>query len=187
MPVVTPLLAHEGAADESIALTLIVLGGWTVWVAQDRLRGRGFARMPRAAAWTGLVGGVALVVGGPVAARSWFGPVEPAGGPRPGSTAQVEIVAPRPGTTITGGSFRLAVELEGGVLIDGASTDLRPNTGHLHVTVDDRLLSMTGGLDQEVDASGLDPGTHSLTVEYVAADHGPFSPRVAAGTTFVVP
>ena len=184
---IDPLLAHQGAPDESIALTLAVIGGWAIWISQDRLRGRVFARIPRPLAWAGLACGIAIVVGAPFVARAFFGPVEQVAGPRPRSTARVEILDPGPGATIEGETFRLAVRLDGGQIVEEASTELRPDTGHLHVTIDDRLLSMSGRLEQELDASGLPPGPHSLTVEYVAADHGPFAPRVADGVNFTVP
>jgi hypothetical protein len=32
---------------------------------------------------------------------------------------------------------------------------------------------------------GVSPGRHTLQAEFVAADHGPFDPRVTAAVTFV--
>jgi hypothetical protein len=43
---------------------------------------------------------------------------------------------------------------------------------------------MTFGLVQELDVRSLAPGPHTLTAEFVAADHGPFDPRVIASVTF---
>jgi hypothetical protein len=37
-----------------------------------------------------------------------------------------------------------------------------------------------------VDARGLSPGDHTLEAEFVAADHGPFDPRVVVHTTFTI-
>ena len=180
------LLAHQGASDESIALILVVAAIWMIWAGQDRLRNKGFPRLPRAAAWIMVSGGAALVIGGPVIARTMFGPVEPADGPRPRSTARLAIISPQRGTVISAETFELNIRLDGATIIEEASTDVRPDTGHLHVTIDDRLQSMTGGLQQELDSSGLTNGQHTLTVEFVAADHGPFSPRVAVGVDFTV-
>ena len=83
-------------------------------------------------------------------------------------------------------TFRLSLRLTDATLTDSASADLQPDTGHLHVTLDETLLSMTGSLDQDIDASALAPGPHSLAVEFVAADHGPFSPRIVEGVSFTV-
>lgn len=184
--VIDRLLAHQGASDESIALILVVAAIWMIWVGQDRLRNKGFPRLPRAVAWIMVSGGAALVIGGPVIARTMFGPVEPADGPRPRSTARLAIISPQRGTVISGETFELNIRLDGAIIIEEANTDVRPDTGHLHVTIDDRLLSMTGDLQQELDSSGLTDGQHTLTVEFVAADHGPFSPRVAVGVDFTV-
>ena len=35
-----------------------------------------------------------------------------------------------------------------------------------------------------LDLTALSPGHHTLEAEFVAADHGPFDPRVAASVTF---
>ena len=43
---------------------------------------------------------------------------------------------------------------------------------------------MTYGPLQSLDLRGVSPGLHTLTAEFVAADHGPFNPRVIATTTF---
>ena len=76
--------------------------------------------------------------------------------------------------------------LDGGRIVDAASTTLTPDTGHIHLSLDGRLVSMTYGLVQLVDIRGLAPGEHTLEAEFVAADHGPFDPRVTARTTFTI-
>jgi hypothetical protein len=75
--------------------------------------------------------------------------------------------------------------LAGGRIVDAASTNLAPDTGHIHLSLDGALGSMTTGLVQVIDIRSLPPGEHRLTVEFVAADHGPFDPRVTATVTFV--
>ena len=104
-------------------------------------------------------------------------------GPRPSSSAVIAIVEPANGQTV-GRSTRISVELSGAHLVDVTSTDVRPDEGHLHVTVDDQLVSMTGELQQTL--SDLDPGLHTLKVEFVAADHAPFDPRVIEAVAFEV-
>ena len=76
--------------------------------------------------------------------------------------------------------------LDGGRIVDTASTTLTPDTGHIHLSLDGKLVSMTYGLVQLVDIRGLAPGEHTLEAEFVAADHGPFDPRVTARTTFTI-
>ena len=69
-------------------------------------------------------------------------------------------------------------------IVEAASTDLTPDTGHVHLRLDGKLISMTYGLVQEVDLTTLAAGDHALEAEFVAADHGPFSPRVTTTVHF---
>ena len=64
------------------------------------------------------------------------------------------------------------------------SQDISPTEGHLHVSVDDKLISMTSGLTQTL--PDLAPGRHTIRVEFVAADHRPFDPRVVTEAFFEV-
>ncbi len=61
---------------------------------------------------------------------------------------------------------------------------IQPRKGHIHLTVDGRLYSMTDSLTQEVRA--LTPGVHTVQAEFVAADHLPFANRVVAAVAFRV-
>ena len=103
---------------------------------------------------------------------------------RPSSTAQLEIVLPRRGEVLLGDPATVAVtlRLDGGRIVPLTSTTVRPNEGHIHVFLDDRLLSMAG-LDAQIIVL---PGDHTLRAEFVASDHGPFLPPVAASVTFLV-
>lgn len=103
---------------------------------------------------------------------------------RPASGATLTIVEPADDAVITGDSVEVVFALDGGTLVDLAETEVRPDEGHLHVTVDGALVSMTGGLRQELEH--LAPGPHLLKAEYVAADHAPFEPRVLAAVAFTV-
>jgi hypothetical protein len=78
------------------------------------------------------------------------------------------------------------LRLRGGRVISTTSTDLRPEEGHIHLSLDGRLVSMTYGTLQTVDLSGAAPGVHELDAEFVAADHAPFDPRVTASVEFEV-
>jgi hypothetical protein len=103
---------------------------------------------------------------------------------RPSSTARLQILLPRPGETLFGdpASVQVTLRLSGGRIVPVTSTTVAPNEGHIHVYLDDRLLSMTG-LDADIIAL---PGEHTLRVEFVASDHGPFRPPVTTSVTFRV-
>jgi len=108
----------------------------------------------------------------------------PASGPRPSTTATLKILSPKNGQAVHGSTVDLKVSLTGAKLVAVSSTNLVPNEGHLHVSVDDTLISMTSGLQQTI--PNLTPGTHLVTVEFVANDHFPFDPRVRALVSFQV-
>jgi hypothetical protein len=106
--------------------------------------------------------------------------------PRPSSPAELSIVAPTDGEVVHGSSVELRVSLRHAKIVQPTTTHIVPDEGHLHVILDDHLVSMTEGLRQKL--SGLTAGTHVLQVEFVASDHAPFDPRVIAAVTFrVVP
>jgi hypothetical protein len=103
---------------------------------------------------------------------------------RPTSPARLEIARPRPGRAVRGPDVELRIRLDGARVVPLTTTDIVPDEGHLHVTLDDELISMTEGLVQTI--PDVEPGTHRITVEFVAADHAPFDPRVVSVTVFEV-
>lgn len=116
----------------------------------------------------------ALVVGcaGPATSE----PSLPASlGPRPSTTATVEIVQPAPSTTVSGSTVHVVLKLTGARIVPQTSTAIRPDEGHLHLYVNGLLVSMNYGLEQDIP---VQPGTIDIKAEFVAADHAPFSPRV---------
>jgi Family of unknown function (DUF6130) len=104
--------------------------------------------------------------------------------PRPSSTAKLSISVPKDGESFSTSTVQLRVSLKDARLVPATSTDLRPDEGHLHVILDDRLVTMTSGLSENI--RGVRPGDHLLRVEFVANDHGPFNPRVIDQVAFRV-
>ena len=105
-------------------------------------------------------------------------------GPRPSSPAVLKIVSPKNGSTVPATGAEVEISLAGATLTDVTSQTISPDEGHLHVSVDDRLISMTSGLRQKLPP--LEPGRHLIQVEFVAADHLPFNPRVLTRALFEV-
>jgi len=100
------------------------------------------------------------------------------------STGHVTIISPTPNEVIHGSTLHVKVELTGAHIVPRATTTVTPDTGHIHITIDDRLVSIYAGT--EYDATGLAPGLHVLTVEFVMANHATFDPRVQVKQTFRV-
>ena len=103
---------------------------------------------------------------------------------RPESAGRLRIVSPRNGAVVHGTSVKLRIRLEGARIVPQTTTDIAPDEGHLHVILDDALISITEGTDQTV--TDLTPGLHRIQVEFVASDHAPFDPRVVAVVSFEV-
>ncbi|MFN2607856.1 MAG: hypothetical protein ABR511_08160 [Acidimicrobiales bacterium] len=102
---------------------------------------------------------------------------------RPTTTARLQITSPTP-NQVTGPDLSLELNLIGAKVVPAASGPLRPDEGHIHVSVDGKLVSMTYGTTQ--DLHGLTPGSHSVQAEFVATDHAPFRNRVVAAVLFQV-
>lgn len=160
-------------------------GAVMAWTASNRLRGRGFGRMPKWGAWSLIgVSGVVLVAAFVIPAE--FMRPKPPAAVRPTSTATVTFTEPTPGQHVSGEIMEVSIALTAGKIVAITSTTLTPDTGHLHLYIDNRLISMAyGATRHQVPIADLEPGPHVLRVEFVAADHGPFNPRVEASVPFV--
>jgi hypothetical protein len=162
---------------------------WAGWIGWSRIRRRGFGRLP---GWAGpalVAMGAALLASSAFAPRALLGPTEPASptvaaGPRPRSTASIDFREPTSGDVVRGDDVEVVMDLAGGRVVDTSSSELSPDAGHIHLSLDGALVSMTYGNVQIVDLRGAPPGAHTLEAEFVAADHGPFDPRVTASITF---
>lgn len=106
-------------------------------------------------------------------------------GPRPGTDARLEILAPAPSATMPP-SFKLELNLIGAKVVPPEQTNapVRGDEGHIHVSLDGKLISMTYGTSQ--DLNNLPAGPHNLQAEFVATDHAPFANRVIVAVAFSV-
>lgn len=94
------------------------------------------------------------------------------------SGVQISIESPTNGESIPADEpVELMIDLEGATVFYGSSSD-DPTQGHLHIFIDGKIASMPGILTPKI---SVPEGTHTLTVEFVAADHSQFSPRITAG------
>jgi hypothetical protein len=101
---------------------------------------------------------------------------------RPSSPAKVAILSPTNGQVVHGSNVKIRVRLTGARIVPATTTDIVPTKGHLHVYLDDQIVSMNFKLTGDI--GGLKPGLHVLRVEFVASDHRPFDPRVFTAVTF---
>jgi hypothetical protein len=103
---------------------------------------------------------------------------------RPTTPAKLQILSPEPGST-TGSSILLKLQLTNATVVSPTEvTGINPDEGHIHVSVDGKLVSMAYGLTQPV--RGLTPGTHTILAAFVASDHRPFANQVVATVVFEV-
>jgi methionine-rich copper-binding protein CopC len=100
---------------------------------------------------------------------------------RPSSPAVLTITEPPSGSVQLETSVHVVLTLTGAQIVSATTTNIRPDEGHIHLYVNNALVSMNYGLDQDFPVV---PGTYVLKAEFVAADHGPFNPRVWSPEVF---
>ena len=103
---------------------------------------------------------------------------------RPSSPAKLIITRPKNGQTVRQQRPELHLELDGGKIVSQTTTRVQGDEGHIHRHVDGKLVAMNYGLRQRLPA--LPPGQHVVQVEFVAADHAPFEPRILTQAAFEV-
>jgi hypothetical protein len=96
-------------------------------------------------------------------------------GSRPSSPAILTFVSPTPNEVVTGATLHVVLSLQDATIVPATTTNISPTTGHVHLYVDNALVSMNYALTQDLP---VHPGTYVLQAEFVAADHAPFDPRV---------
>jgi hypothetical protein len=161
--VAAPLLAHVLNGGGPLNVLLLLVGG-SAAIAGARIRARGTR--------TRTLGSVVAVVG----MGLFFLGLGVDSGPSPTSSqARVKIVQPLSGDEVAARQpIDVSVELENGRLALSPSDAIG---GHLHLYVDGLLQQMPYSMDAQVT---LDPGRHTLTVEYVDFRHVSFDPEVAS-------
>jgi hypothetical protein len=103
---------------------------------------------------------------------------------RPSSPAKLTIETPRNGQTVHQDRPEVRLELVGAKIVNQTTTRIQGDQGHIHLVVDGKLVNMNYSLRQRLPQ--LPPGQHVLQVEFVAADHAPFEPRVLTQAAFQV-
>jgi hypothetical protein len=106
----------------------------------------------------------------------------PAGG-RPTTPAQLEIIEPTANQQ-TGANLIAQFKLTGAKFAAQTTTDVKPDEGYIHVSVDDKQVAIVD--TTEVPLYALAPGPHVLQAEFVASDHAPFQNRAVASVSFTV-
>ncbi len=96
-------------------------------------------------------------------------------GSRPSSPAVLAFVSPTPNEIVTGTTVHVVLSLQNATIVSATTTNISPTTGHVHLYVDNALVSMNYQLSQDLP---VHPGTYVMYAEFVAADHAPFDPRV---------
>jgi hypothetical protein len=93
-------------------------------------------------------------------------------------------MTPRNGQTVRQERPEVRLGLDGGRIVSQTTTRVQGDEGHIHLHVDGKLVDMNYGLRQRLPK--LPPGQHVVQVEFVAADHAPFDPRVLTQAAFQV-
>ncbi len=157
-----PARAHTVGGDGGFELEFLLLGA-VVTISALIYRAVRDAKPLLMRAWIGL--GIALVAVSFVIPR--------VGGEASASDAAVQIVAPKAGATLPAGK-RVLIEAR----VKNAEVARNPASsegGHLHVFVDGELQEMVYATATEVK---LEPGRHTISVEYTDARHVSFDPRI---------
>jgi hypothetical protein len=103
---------------------------------------------------------------------------------RPSSPAKLSILSPTNGEVIKGSVVHVRLKLQNAKIVPATTTHITPTAGHIHLFLDDRIISMNYQLDNTI--TNVKPGNHLLRAEFVASDHLPFDPRVFVQVTFEV-
>jgi hypothetical protein len=178
------VLAHAGGhtvGQNSVETLLLLAAAGLAWAAV-RVRGVRIFGRPGLASWAvGMLAVTALVLAFVVPARLGI----KIASARPSTDAEITILSPRPHQVLRGNPAAILVRLRvtGARIVAQTSTHLSPDKGHIHLYLDGMLAAMAYATSTTIYAS---PGRHRLQAQFVAVDHGPFSPPATASVTFRV-
>jgi hypothetical protein len=102
---------------------------------------------------------------------------------RPETSARIQLLSPTPNQE-TGPDVTVQVRLIGAHEVPAVTGTIKPDEGHIHVSLDGTVVAMAYGDTQQLKA--LTPGQHAVQVDFVAVDHVPFKNRVTAAVLFNV-
>jgi hypothetical protein len=178
------VLAHAGGhtlgqnlVETVLLLASVGLACAAVWVRNVRVFGS-----PGPASWAvGMLAVAALVLAFVVPSMLGI----KIASVRPSTNAKITILSPRPHQVLRGdpATFRVRLRVTGAHIVTQTSTHLSPDKGHIHLYLDGMLVTMAYATSTTIEAS---PDIHRLQAQFVAVDHGPFSPPVTASVTFRV-
>lgn len=103
---------------------------------------------------------------------------------RPSSPAKLSILSPTNGEVVRGSVVHVRLKLQGARIVPATTKDITPTRGHVHLFLDDRIISMNYQLEDTI--ANVKPGNHVVRAEFVASDHLPWDPRIFAQVTFEV-
>jgi hypothetical protein len=94
-------------------------------------------------------------------------------------------VSPTP-DQVTGADLTLQFQVTGGTVLPPAQIKgpLRGDQGHIHVSLDGKLVQMAYATQAQL--NGLSPGPHTVQASWVATDHLPFANQVVTAVLFQV-
>lgn len=102
---------------------------------------------------------------------------------RPSTPARIQIISLTP-NEVTGPDVTVQVNLIGAHEVQPSAGAIRPDEGHIHVSIDGNVVAMAYSTTQGL--KGVASGPHSVQVDFVAIDHLPFRNRVTAAVLFTV-
>jgi hypothetical protein len=139
-----------------------------------------FPLIGRAARGTLLGAALVVALAGCSSGSNSSSPQPPA---RPATSARIQLLSPTPNQE-TGPDVTVQVQLIGAHEVPASAGTIKPDEGHIHVSLDGTVVAMAYGDTQQL--KGLTPGQHSVQVDFVAVDHIPFKNRVTAAVLFTV-
>jgi hypothetical protein len=178
------VLAHAGGhtLGQNIIETLLLLASAGLALAAVGVRNmRVFGRAGPASWAVGMLAVAALVLAFVVPSMLGI----KIASVRPSTHAKITILSPRPHQVLRGdpATVRVRLRVTGARVVTQTSTHLSPDKGHIHLYLDGMLVTMAYATSTTIEAS---PDIHRLRADFVAVDHGPFSPPVTASVTFRV-